>query len=339
MKIKRIEKEKIPQFLQRCSEQREVWGPIKTPSGDIFISPLSEGELTLEYLRPHLPPKAALFPQREKVFEYDGQSINPWQDTSPKLIFGIRSCDLMGVLFTDKFFKKNFDDPLYRARRENTLFISIACNQPDLYCFCTSTQTGPSLNSGFDLQMFDNGDDYLVQIGSEKGELLIQEHNQLFSEAGPEAVDRMAELMADSVSRFTYHPEIRKAEEVIRGELDEEKVWKPYADRCIACGGCSYVCPTCTCFGIYDRGKEERGARYRYWDSCLFAGYTREASGHNPRGREAQRIRQRFEHKLGYDPINMGMDGCMGCGRCNLICPAGMGIIDVINTLAQYRSD
>ena len=112
-------------------------------------------------------------------------------------------------------------------------------------------------------------------------------------------------------------------------------MYEPIAERCIYCGGCLYVCPTCSCFHVFDEIKAGSGVRYRNWDACVFEGYTREASGHNPRLEKSSRTCRRYEHKLKYDYLTTGMSGCVGCGRCLSACPVNIGMSQVIEEVAK----
>ena len=114
--------------------------------------------------------------------------------------------------------------------------------------------------------------------------------------------------------------------------------WEQLANRCIACTSCNLVCPTCTCFDVFDRKDEDRDERWRMWDSCQLDGFMREASGHNPMGKEAVRTRRRIHHKLGADPRRWGQITCMLCGRCDDACPTGIGIKAVCREMVEQSA-
>ncbi len=118
--------------------------------------------------------------------------------------------------------------------------------------------------------------------------------------------------------------------------------WEYFGNKCITCGGCSFVCPTCTCFNVFDRVfREGNGERLRSWDSCLYGGFTKEASGHNPRASKGSRLKRRHEHKLLYhtDRETYGsMSTCVGCGRCSDCCPVHIGTIEVAKHLTEKKS-
>ena len=119
---------------------------------------------------------------------------------------------------------------------------------------------------------------------------------------------------------------LEQASWMIRQELVPDLFWKEIGDRCILCSGCNLVCPTCTCYCVQDRANQKVTERSRVWDSCQFDGFMREASGHNPLGTEALRTRRRIHHKLAADVERWGEISCFLCGRCDKICPTGIGI-------------
>ena len=112
-----------------------------------------------------------------------------------------------------------------------------------------------------------------------------------------------------------------------------DSFWAEIGDRCIACTGCNLACPTCTCFGMQDWRSSREVERSRMWDSCQLDGFMREASGHNPLGTEALRTRRRIHHKLAADPVRWGEISCFVCGRCDDVCPTGIGIVAVAREL------
>jgi sulfhydrogenase subunit beta (sulfur reductase) len=132
--------------------------------------------------------------------------------------------------------------------------------------------------------------------------------------------------------------EVNKAMSMLKDGSSDQKVWEYFGRKCIVCGGCTFVCPTCTCFNVYDHERAPgSGIRARAWDACLYGGFTREASGHNPRGTQALRLKRRHEHKLLYyneTDIQGSLCGCVGCGRCSDYCPVHIGALEVVKEIA-----
>jgi len=333
-----LPKKKINDLLARSFEKRHIYLPLEGEGGDVQFVRLDEkGELeklNLNYDKLTIPPKTIGFPQLESLFEYKAGEINPTVPVpTPKLLFGLRACDLKGILFVDEFFKRDFDDIYYLNRKEGRLTVVIGCTSSSPNCFCTSTGTGPFLEEGFDLQLVDLGDRYLVEVGSEDGEKFIDEFKDLFRDASEDEISRSGEVKAAAEEAVTLKLDFKEA--ILRLTEDDvpREIYEEIAERCISCGGCLYVCPTCTCFNVFDDVKEGEGARFRNWDGCVFEGYTREASNNNPRRKKHLRAARRYQHKLKYDYQETGISGCVGCGRCLTSCPVNIGISTFIQNL------
>ena len=321
MKAKLIKKDRIKGLLISASDQWETYVPLTGLGGDVQFEKIDDeaslDRLTLDYERMVVPPKDIGFPQLESLFKFKkGEIIPTVREQSPKLFFGLRACDLKGMLFVDDFFRRNFEDIYYLRRAGKRLSVVVVCHTPSTSCFCTSTKTGPYLEDGFDLQMVDLGEGYLVESGSEEGESFLERYSDFFNEATDREIKESEEekqRVADSVTlKINFEGAIRVLGE---GALPRE-IYERIGERCIFCGGCLYVCPTCTCFNVFDDIRDDEGARFRNWDACVFEGYTREAGGNNPRLEKWRRTARRYEHKLKYDYLATGMSGCVGCGRC-----------------------
>ncbi|MHC1585289.1 MAG: 4Fe-4S dicluster domain-containing protein [Candidatus Syntropharchaeia archaeon] len=324
-----LEKDKLIDFLKALPYK--VFVPQK--SDDIVTFGELDGEIKMDK-KPVVPPKKILFPQTDPLFRYrteDGIEIEPEIDTEEKVIFGVRPCDARSFVILDSLFKKDYEDPYYIKRREKTILIGLTCTAPWVNCFCTSVGGSPSSKEGLDVLFTDLGDRYYVEAVTERGKKLLD--SDLLKEAGKE----------DENEKEAIH---RKAEELIRRKMDEEgikrletafesKIWEEIARKCIKCGICTYLCPTCHCFDIQDEARETSGRRVRIWDSCMFPEYSLEASGHNPRPTRAYRMRNRVFHKFKWYPENFGVVACVGCGRCIDKCPVNIDIIDIMSRVSE----
>ncbi len=341
-----LKKDHTLSLLRRLMREHRLVAPLRNRHGDTLFSEVEDlagAELDLEH-QPQASLKPFLFPQQETMFRYrlDGEGgyrFEPPDPGRPLLFFGVRACDLSAVLYLDVIFSKRGRDPYYFARRRDSLLISLACNQPFANCFCNSAKTGPFLEYGFDLQLTDLGDRYLVEVGRARGAELVGRWRHFFTPA--EEADRKAQYQALLESRSHFQRQVHLEQAIRRLQADEplpEELWAGLSRRCQDCGGCAYVCPTCTCFTITDQQiTATEGLRQRSWDACTFGGFTRLAGGHNPvdPGREA--VRQRFLHKLLYDVREHGRPSCVGCGRCVGICFGGVDIVRFIDLVCEVR--
>jgi ferredoxin len=333
-----LQKRNINDLLARAGKNREVYLPLEGMGGDVqFVRLADTGELenlNLNYDKLVIPPKNIGFPQLESLFEFKDGTVNPTVQTpSPKLLFGLRACDQKGLLFVEDFFRRNYEDIYYLSRMQERLTVVIGCTSSSPNCFCTSTGTGPFLEEGFDLQLIDLGERYLVEVGSENGEKFIGEFEDLFRTASEEALNRSKEAKAAAERSVALQLDFNQAIRRVCEDDVPREIYMEIAERCISCGGCLYVCPTCTCFNVFDDMKEGEGARFRNWDGCVFEGYTREASNYNPRRKKHLRAARRYQHKLKYDYQETGISGCVGCGRCLTSCPVDIGISSFIERL------
>ncbi len=347
-----IKKDNVKGLCIKASKQWETYLPLKSIGGDTHFIKLDgsnseflDDKLNLEYESLVVPPKFILFPQLESLFRFEGEKIiETVEPVAGKLLFGLRACDVKALNFIDDFFKRNFEDIYYLNRSRDKLLVIVGCKHLLENCFCTSAKTGPFLENGFDLQLVDVGDKYVVEVGSGKGEEFVDTYRDFFTEASKSDLERSKTAKCDAEQAISLKLDFEKAIKRFCEDKVPQQLYERIAQRCIYCGGCLYVCPTCTCFNVFDEppfllSKTGTGAnlggRYRNWDACVFEGYTREASGHNPRSEKWIRTSRRYEHKLKYDYLTTGMSGCVGCGRCLSSCPVNIGISQVIEEVAK----
>lgn len=340
-----VSKQAFLETLSQCMKKRTVIGPVKLADGSVTFETLrSLRRLTFDYVNDLDPLKRFFIPQREELFTYDltdkKPRLTPPAAGKPRILFGIRSCDVQGLAHTDGFFQGAFYDALYWTRRQNTLIISLACNQPNESCFCICCNGGPWLEAGFDLQLTDLGDAFLIDVGSPAGRTFLQEWAMPAEKGLKRHENQRRELMEACDRQMLPTAYLAKACIQITNNRIREELWEEMGAECFSCGGCTHVCPCCTCFDVVDCPQNaHQGARLRCWDSCQYAGFTREASGHNPRARAKERVKRRFYHKLSYPYIQQdGHPGCVGCGRCITVCEA-FGLLDISAVVKRLRRD
>jgi ferredoxin len=297
--MKLIAKTEILKVLESWACDHEILAPSLKPSGDCIFDTFDPPTFTMEYRKPSMPPKSSCLPHSETLFEVKDGSFNPVLRHSKGMLFGIRSCDLMGLRQSRSFFARDMEDPFFACRAGDTLIVVHACSWPqNESCFCTTVHSGPYATAGFDIQLFDMGMDFLVEYGSEVGmEMIASSPFRDFDvDDAKERLERVKHMAYNSIPIVD---EVTEAMEMLRTGGANDNVWEHLGRKCISCGGCVYVCPSCTCFNISDRLESEgKGERIRAWDACLYEGFTREASGRNPRPTLASRLRRRHEHKL-----------------------------------------
>lgn len=342
----------IRQLVESLRQSHEVYGPqVHHPTGQVFFDLLRDAdELDLDAAIPSMPVKEILFPQMERVltYRYDAEArsvvLEKQAAETPKVLFGLRSCDLAGIQCLDRFFLgQDFVDDVYLAHRRQSILITNTCTEPFPQCFCACTDTGPAAREGFDLDLTRLAEGYLVQVGSEKGQALADAHGWRAAEAAHVAekatvVERSVALFPD-LARNNKAWISRAMNRMTTGFVKPE-IWEYIGLQCFECGACSFVCPSCSCFNIEDvRTCGDDCERLRTRDSCSFAGYTRMAGDHNPRAPVEDRRNKRFFCKLSYSQSKKYLrPGCVGCGRCQWVCPGDIGLPNVVQYIRRETS-
>ena len=335
-----IPKTSVPAFLATLAGTYRVLAPRRVSGSDVVFDDFrGDVPVELDFVNTVVPPKTWFFPARETLFRVEGArrpSIQPPPAEQPIAIFGLRSCDATGTAFLDRFFAgRSFEDDTIVSRVRTALVMTLACSTPGPDCFCVCCEGGPWLASGFDIQFSDIGDRLLADVATEKGEAAVTAAAALFGPAAPADLDAWSRQVAKVDASFERRSYMAGGtRQISLGRISQEK-WEQWAEDCQCCGGCCFVCPTCSCFTVVDRAVgEEVFDRERLWDACLYEGFTREASGHNPRAAKGDRLKRRFFHKMSYQYVElMGRHGCVGCGRCVGTCMGGLDISSLLERI------
>ncbi len=338
MEAKIISKKDIASLLERLIAKYETFAPVKREGLVLFEAIGSGSDAFLDYQNSKMPPKGILFPQSETLFNYHSTKgtaeieVSPSPE-KPQLIFGIRPCDARSLMLLDKVFDGECKDPYYINRRANTVVVSIGCTTPRTSCFCTAVGGGPFLTEGSDLLLIDIGNEYLVQTVTDKGTQLLKDAPEL-GDAGEDKLSLARQVIGTAGASMSPALKVEGLKEKL-DSLFADPAWDLLSEKCLGCGVCTYLCPTCHCFDIVDEAVGSDGERIRIWDSCQFPLFTLQASGVNPRPTVKERFKQRIMHKFGYFVDNHGLFACVGCGRCVIECPVNLDIRQVLSTVLQ----
>ena len=336
-----IAKEKLPELFRKITQTQELYLPVET-CGQVNYAPWSEdANVDLDTLKTVKSAKDAFFPQSENLYTCyrDGKkiSITPQAlQEQPFVVFGMKACDLRGVEVLDKVFLADPVDTFYEARRDHGTIVAMACHEPEDSCFCNVFGIDCAEPKA-DVAIWTAGEILYWKAQSEKGEALTDLVKDLLAEAadGEEKVEAEKARIHKTVEALPY---MQLSLDGWGKDVLEEKfhspLWEKLYRPCLACGTCTFVCPTCQCYDIKDYDTGHGIQRYCCWDSCMYSDFTMMAHGNN-RTSQMQRFRQRFMHKLVYFPANNdGMFSCTGCGRCVEKCPQSLNIVKVIKAFA-----
>jgi ferredoxin len=317
----------LERLLERLREKSVVYAPVKDGAGEIALREWQQKEaVALEFKNFRQPPKALFLPQNQTLLLFqDGKWEEPGLPDQETFLFGIRPCDARALAALDRvFLDGEQNDPYYARLREKTTVVALACNRPMSSCFCSSVGGGPADGAGADLLAVELESDLLLKAQTRRGEDLLRFAGDLLAEASPEALQAAEELIRTAQDQLAA---VMTAESARRlREAYDLPLWETAGRKCLGCGTCSFLCPTCYCFDITDEVRGGSGRRLRTWDCCAFPQFTLHASGHNPRPTPKERWRQRIMHKFRYSVENFGISFCVGCGRCIRNCPVSMDL-------------
>jgi len=336
MKIVKLPKENLAEFIRHLSVFGGIHAPIKKSEKSFVFAPIrNPSEIELNYSRTILPLKKYFFKPIDTMFSFSAEKgyEMPAEEPNKKyVIFGVHPCDIHGLKILDLVFSGRYVDSYYFARRSQAVIIGLDCIPDDL-CFCRSTGTD-FVDSGFDLFLSDIDDSYLVRVGTSIGDDMVTLADSLFWEV--EKADREKYKSKSIQRRESFQTEIQLQDlpEIMDLEY-ESQVWQEVGEECLGCGTCSMVCPTCYCYAVFDELNLDAnsGRRKRRWDSCLFKDYALVAGGHNFRADRSSRVKNRYFHKQRGFVSQYGRPSCVGCGRCKAYCPAGIDIVEVVTKL------
>lgn len=338
MKEKTIEKKRFKNLIDMAAKKYKVFAPVKDDGKIVFKNVSKTGDVIFDYVNSKINPKDLFFPQTEVLYDFKKDDI--LQNSLPAekfVIFGIRPCDVQGILVVDKvYLDDNFKDVYYLARRENGIIVSLACNNPCQSCFCAGIGGGPAKEDGSDVMTYDSGETIVMKPITKKGEDFIKDCETALKNATKTDLDMADKQAKEAAKKMSTKIDI----EAVKKSLDKNfnnGFWENVHNKCIGCGICTYICPTCYCFDITDEMHGAEGKRIKSWDSCMFRLFTLHASGHNPRLSGKERFRQRVMHKFKYLLDNCQVLGCTGCGRCVRECPVNLDIREVVSVVSKIK--
>jgi sulfhydrogenase subunit beta (sulfur reductase) len=269
------------------------------------------------------------------------------EDEQLHAFFGVKSCDIAALKVLDRVFG-SIENRLmdvsgfeYTRKRQKAFIVAVNCTRAGNTCFCASMNTGPEVKDGYDIGLTELESVFLAEAGSERGKSIIE--SLPIRKAEPDVLVQKEKVLENCRSSMKRSMKTNDLPEFLYRNFDSPR-WKETARRCLACGNCTLVCPTCFCNSVFDcvtlsgikSSNDYRGQRIRSWDSCFFANFARVHGGNFRLSRKA-RYRHWINHKLAYWIEEFGVSGCVGCGRCITWCPVGIDITEELQALRDYH--
>ncbi|OCL26635.1 anaerobic sulfite reductase subunit A [Orenia metallireducens] len=327
----RVKRSEFDDILSKLQEDYKIYAPTRKKDKGTFsdtdlvlydrVSSLEEIDFNS---KTKYSPKEVVFPITQTLFYFNGNEYIEAEDKGEKVLVFLRPCEVNAFKRLDKIFLENGpqEDIYYKRLREKVKFVVVECTEGFDSCFCVSMGTNRT-------------DDYSVFIRVSDEEIFCEVKD-----------DELAEVFVDKEST-DYSPEFIQenkqqvevpALEDITTDLFDSEIWKEYSKRCIGCGRCNTVCPTCSCWTMQDisyQDNENIGERRRVWAGCHIDGYTEMAGGHDFRTTYGDRMRFKTLHKIYDFRKRFDIDMCVGCGRCEDVCPQYISFVGAIKKLNQ----
>ncbi|HWP59807.1 MAG TPA: 4Fe-4S dicluster domain-containing protein [Candidatus Acidoferrales bacterium] len=285
--------------------------------------------------------KKFLFPPALRLWSAERESGSftihaACEETPPLAFIGVRSCEIHAIAIQDRIFQEGrYVDPHYKKTRENIFLLALNCGQAGGTCFCVSMNTGPRATFAFDLALTEVLDGslhyFVVEAGTQKGAAILREIPHRPAAAREE--EGAERVIASTAARMGRTMKTDGIKELLYSNLEHPR-WNDVASRCLTCGNCTLVCPTCFCSTVEDSTdlKGEKAERWRKWDSCFTMDHSY-IHGGSVRATSRSRYRQWMTHKLATWIDQFGTSGCVGCGRCITWCPVAIDITEEVRAI------
>ena len=340
-----LKKEKFNDFISALSKMQKLVAPVtKGYKNYAFEEVTSGNEIALKYIPTILPLKKFFMPQRETLLEFKLDKKSPAEavvEYEPITIFGAHTCDLAGIQCLNMVFSERPKDYNYLTRKGKITLIGLECNEYcDEYASCHLVNASFP-GGGYDLFFTDLGGYFIVHVNTSSGDDVVTAAG-LLDKADTTHINEL-NLLRDQ-KRKIFSNEVPIKTSLITELFDvtfRARVWKDLEERCLACGNCTNVCPTCYCFDIKDELdlSLRHGVRYRVWGSCQLEPFARVAGGINFRKDRSARQRHRYYRKFRYPVDRFSRFFCTGCGRCTRTCMARISLKETLNELIKESED
>ncbi len=348
MEPKIITKEDMKNWLHDLSKNYPIIAPIQNEGNYDFQIIQNIDEIAFDYDRTRMSAKNYFFLPEQKLWVgsmANGQPVYLEPEPEPKILFGMRPCDITALSLFDEVFSKDYYDPYSAQQREQIITIGIRCKENCRTGFCGTMHSYNPMR-GYDIMLTELSEDkYLVESGTLKGINLLD--YDYFTKITGEDNTLISIAFNDITTTFQEEESVVGIRTFMDLEIPQDLLDK-YGETCLSCGQCSFVCPTCWCFNVHedvgadptDFGNLDKTARTRNWTSCLYKEF-HTVSGQPPhtfKKTNSSRIEAYYKHKLRGITEKYGVLGCVGCGRCLQSCPVGISPKETVKTVMRAKS-
>ncbi len=341
-----VSEEEVNSFTKKIIDNFETYGPVKKRDEYSFEQLEKPEDLVIEgYIPTIIPPKKFFLPPTEEIVELDYKTgeAKPIFNAREITLIGVRPCDLKAIEILDTIMADGNPDPNYLYRREKITIIGFDCNSAcDEYSLC-EVVGALNITGGFDIFFSKYNNDYVMWYGTDKGKKLGEEYIKSKKELSKKEIEEFNLYRNKNIAENFNHKVkyiFHDVSEIFMREYNSE-YWEELGKKCLTCGSCNMVCPTCYCFTIEEEVdlKLEKVTRKRIWDGCMLRDFAMVAGGHNFRPTASMRLKHRWNRKFNYLMKKYKVSNCVGCGRCGRACLVNINPIDILNNiLGEYYS-
>ncbi len=335
----RVKKSKVLNAINEALKEYRVAALIKKEDKVLFDYIEKSNDIIKDYAPTVLSPKKFFLPKEEVILDYTSdEKLSANIEAKPVVLFGIRPCDLNAINILDQAFAEDNPDPNYLAKRESAVIIGMDCKDicnENSFCYKINANKADGLG---DIMLYDLKDDYGISVFTQKGAAFKEKY--ISADLSAEIMDRSEldsfikekeEIFQKQGSAFK---DLKNFPEIFEKNKDH-KVWQEEGDKCLSCGSCILVCPTCYCFDVQDELalNLKTGQRIRRWDACMLKNFAEVAGGENFRENKVNRLKHRINRKFNFLMKKYGQSVCVGCGRCVRACLAEISPNTIAKTI------
>jgi len=331
---RKISKENLRKWLGELKARAAILAPAKE-RGLWSYREFGLQDFPLRFRNSRLPPKGLFLDPLRALFAWKSSGGSVQLTPLPplngqRILIGLKPCDARALRILEPIFTRDYPDVFFLDNLSRTLRLGQACSVLCTGSFCLEMGIDPQESADFDIFFREIPAGYLARVLTDQGRTFTE--GDFFAEASAGEWDLARREMPEKKEKPLFR--LERVPAGVAQSFPDKNFWERVSAKCINCGICTYLCPTCHCFDLGDLQMPGQGVRFRCWDSCAFPGFTKMA-GHNPREEKWRRYRQRVSHKFNFFYQSFQSIACVGCGRCVVHCPVNLDLREVLVEVAR----